>query len=745
MYTYSPSAFQSLPLKAGAAWSELSMGVAVTGGTCVQATPPDASTPAALYIVGGRTNSTDGYSGLQRYTFADGKWETIQPSTAVTQNRIYHNSVYLNESASILVYAGNQDENMIPSSQTFTISTLPPYNVLAYESIAPPAVAPLLMPWSESKAVMIGGSDTNTKVMIFSPAKGWEDSGSSLAEPLAKNITAIKAVVQNGNDGSKNLYTFDMSVSPNTVNRTILVDADGNPVTGATPILSRSLDDRNLYESSFESNAQLEKRGNLTLNNWPPYNSSLVSTHVRSEYAMAKDQSGLVVIAGGSDEDVLCMFAARDNCWLNATQKLTARTQQDVVGLGGSTTSTSTGSATTTTATQTPTSTGATDSSAKGRAETVKILAAVLGSVIGVALLLLIILLLLRWRRNRRRFIDAGHQRRASGLEEKNPMDFQDRGISYSDSIPAFQSHRQHESQGSFSSMAILMGKVGNGHKRGMMGRGNGSNASDSSSTFNKKYKTAISNPIPQSAPAPFIGMPRDEKGVSFAPAAATAAAAAPTPRPRASGTARRGSTRRSSGWNRYWSGGSAMNILGFGSRRTTGYSDHTDRTSTSQYSDSGVRPHISQPSAVVPPLNLGGPPRLSRVASNSPTIAAHNHSSFPLKEGMAGKIERPSSAISDASSYDDHRDAFSSGVPESVRDESSWTPFGASGWASGAPSVAYTESNYDSSTHPRNTTNDYNSRHDPMPNFPAVPDGRKQGQPTTDMSWLNLGAGDRR
>lgn len=183
------------------------------------------------------------------------------------------------------------------------------------------------------------------------------------------------------------------------------------------------------------------------------------------------------------------------------------------------------------------------------------------------------------------------------------------------------------------------------------------------------------------------------------------------------------------------------MNILGFGSKRTTGYSDRTDRTSTSQYSDSGAggRPHVSQPSAIVPPLNLGGPPRMSRVTSNSPTIAGHN-SNFPLKEGMAGKIERPSSAISDASSYDDRRDAFSSGVPESVRDENSWTPFGSNGWASGVPSAAYTESNYDN----RTTINDY-SRREPMPNFPAVPASRKQNQPTTDMSWLNLGSGDRR
>jgi hypothetical protein len=744
LYTFSASAFQSLPLTRGAKWSKLSMGVPVTGASCVQATPQNSSSPASLYIVGGATVSNDGsYSGLQRYSFEDGKWETIKPSTAVTLNRVYHNAVYLNESASILVYAGSQDGNKVPSSQTFTISTLPPYNVLAYESIAPPAVAPLLMQWTESKAVMIGGGSTNTKVMVFSPDGGWVDSGATLEQPLEKNITAVTAVVQDGNDGSKNLYTFDMSVSPNTVNRTVLVDADGNPVVGAKPIISRSLERRNVLDSTQENVNQFVKRDSLTLTNWPEYNNTLAPKATRTSYSIAKDQSGLVVMSGGSDDDILCMFKARDNCWVNATEKLSSKPVQNILGTTSSTPTTSLLSSTTPSQTASGTATATNDPSAAGKAETLKILGAVLGSVVGVALILVIVLLILRCKRNRRRFIEAGHQRRASGLEgEKNPMDFQDRGMDYPDHLNGFQSHsRQQESQGSFSSMAILMGRVGNGNKRGMLGRGNGSNGSDASSVFNKKYKTAISNPIPQSAPAPYIGMStRDEKGVSFAPAIA-AAALAPAARPRASAAARRGSTRRSSGWNRYWSGGSAMNILGFGSRRTTGYSDHTD--TNSQYSERDTRTQVSQPSAVVPPLNLGGPPRLSRVASNSPTISGHN-TSFPLREGMAGKIERPGSAVSDASSYDDRRDAFSSGVPESIRDENSWTPFGSNDWQSGAPSVAYTESNYDTSTLPRH--GQITSQHAPMPKFPTPPaDRHKQGQPSSDMSWLNLGAGDRR
>src|SRR5450756_916305 len=73
LYTYTSEAFQSLPMQKEATWSELPMGVAVTGGVCVKSTPKNNTDAAALYIVGGTSNSTD-YPGLQRFTFADGTW-----------------------------------------------------------------------------------------------------------------------------------------------------------------------------------------------------------------------------------------------------------------------------------------------------------------------------------------------------------------------------------------------------------------------------------------------------------------------------------------------------------------------------------------------------------------------------------------------------------------------------------------------------------------------------------------------
>lgn len=740
LYTYSALAFQSLPLVQGAQWSQLPMGQAVSGAACVKATPIDDKSPAALYIVGGTTNSTHDYKGFQRYVFSSGQWEKLTPSTAVTQNRLNHNAVYLNTSSSILVYAGSQDGTTMLSSQTFTISTIAPYTVIAYESIAPPAISPLLMQWSESKAVMLGGSDDNKKVMIFSPSTAWVDSNITLADSL-KDPKAVKAVILSGDDGSKNLFTFDVTVSPNQVNRTVIMDANGNPVSNAHPIVSRSLPEDLRYDGLEESGAKTVKRDNLTLVTWPAYNATLAPTSTRNGYSIALDQSGLVVICGGNTDDVLCMFKARDNCWVNATAALVKSSAQSTASGVPAATTTASSSA------QTPSESaaaGSTDTTSTNSSPTPKFLGAVIGSIVGLVIVIFAVFLLLRWRQNRRRYAEAGHQRRASGIppSEKDPMDFADRGLNFGNRANGYHGHGQQESQGSFSSVAILMGNVGQSQKRGVLGRRNGSNGSDSSSTFNKKYKTAISKPILQNSFGPSASFSRGEQDVSFgreAPSPAPAPASASTMKPRGSGTARRGSTRRSSGWNRYWSGGSALNILGLGSRRTTGYSSASDRASGSQYSDAGLpttMTHASQVSTMPPPLNLDRPAgRMSRVASNSPTIG-HASSEFPLKEGMTGHIERQGS-VSSVSSYNDHRDTVSTGVPASVHRET-WTPVAGSGWGKGGeiPNLAYSESNF-TTILPRGRPADSSAQ-------TASSDRHPQIQHTSDMSWLNLGAGER-
>lgn len=717
----------------------------------MQATPQNDTTPAALYIVGGTANSTDAYTGLQRYKFLQGEWETLSPTSAVGENRLFHNALYLNDSASILMYGGTQDDSSEPSSQTFTISTMPPYDVLAYESIAPPVISPLLLPWNSGQAVMLGGSDTNTKVMVFGPDTAWIDSGTTLAEPLSSD-SGTKAVTIIADDGSKHLYTFDMTTSPNTVNRTVLVDGSGNPVSESRAIQSRSVGEALLGKWRGK-----HRRDGLTAANWPAYNGTLAPSATRDGYSLAMNGSGLVVISGGSSADVLCMFNADKNSWVNATAVLTDPSERHSLmdPASGTTSSSSTSSSASTPISTISQAASASDNDAASKALTLKILGIVLGTIAGIAFVVILVLALLRWRRRKQLFDEAGHQRRASGVPgdgEKDPVEFSD--LSPRSNIPR---HGQQESQSSFSSMAILMGKVNTPH-RGMLGRRHGSNGSAASSAFNKKYKTAISNPIPQDTldSRETFG---DEKSPSFTVgpvAAAIATAPAPTsaavPRPRSSANARRGSTRRSSGWNRYWSGGSALNILGFGgSKRGSG----SDRNSGSQYSEAEApassmhNPVVMAQPALPPALRLSPPPPvqglLQRVASGSPTIS-HSEIDFPLQEGMTGQIERQPS-VSSVSTYDGRRDAFSSGIPESVADHESWTPIGGiQHW--GVPqngrvsSMAYSESNYAGSisgNQPHNSTAQDFSR----PSGPHPLQTQQRAQNPSDLSWLNLGGSD--
>lgn len=685
------------------------MGVSVTGGVCVHATPLNDSSPAALYIVGGNANSTqNNYQGLQRYLFQDRSWESISLPQSITQNRLYHDAIYLNTSSSILMYAGTQDGSRQPTSHTFTISTLPPYQVLAFDSVAPPAISPLLLAWSDDQAAMIGGTDTNSKVMLFSPSSSWEDSLSSLDAPLKNNGT-VSAIVVTGDDGSKNLYTFDMTVSPNQVNRTVLVDENGSPVRNSrTNTARRSSESRNLA-----------KRARLTVAEWPAYNGTLVPNTTRTGYSVAQDSSDLVVFSGGNDDDVLCMFNARENSWEDATALLTrAETPTD-------------GTPSVSTTPQTPSQSDAAASAGSSSPFNYTVLGIVIGSVVGLALAILAVLLCIRRRRNQRAFAEAGHQRRASGVPiEKDPMDFADRGISF-DTSNRYQRHAPSRSEASFSSMAILMGKVKSSQPQSINGRrngSNGSNASDSSSTFNNNYKKAISKPIPQVRPVSPQAFMRNER-----PAVLGASSTAREQKAPGSVANQQGETRRSSGWNRYWSGGSALNVLGFGNKRTT-YGSQSDRDSV--YSDTGLPTTATQASAMVPPLSLGIPQgRMSQVPSGSPTIA-HQARGFQLELEMKGEIGR-SNSMSSVSSYGDPRDPYSNDMTARMKEEQAWS---GNGWnANRVPSSVYTESNYAQT--PQRTTMVEDTDSNAASKFPN-PAQHQTNQQSSDMSWLNLGNG---
>jgi len=96
-----------------------------------------------------------------------------------------------------------------------------------------------------------------------------------------------------------------MTVQPTSVNRTILIDENGNPVTDSAPV--KANDVRIASNTTQNSHALLDdrslvRRGNLTIANWPMYNDSLAPLSTRENFAVARDQSGMTVITGGNQE-----------------------------------------------------------------------------------------------------------------------------------------------------------------------------------------------------------------------------------------------------------------------------------------------------------------------------------------------------------------------------------------------------------------------------------------------------------
>ncbi|KAI1202207.1 hypothetical protein F5X97DRAFT_255306 [Nemania serpens] len=726
LYSYSSAGFQSLRLGEGAVWKKLPGGESVHGGVCVGSTPKNPST-AALFIVGGKSSQAD-YPGLQKFTYSTGKWETITPKATVTKDRVYHSATYLNSTESLLVYAGSKDGSSRLSQETFTISTLEPYDVFAFDSqISPPGVAPILLPWSETQAALVGGNSWNTQVMLFDTTVivngtpgSWINSSITLAEPLPKNTTAVKAAIIRADDGSKHLYTFDLTTSPNTVNRTVLIDANGAPVVSSAPVKPAVTARKENGNDETHVNG-----GELLANHWPPYNSTFAPKSTRTEYSVATDPNGLVVMSGGNDDDVLCMFNAKANTWEDATAILGTESfsiQSTPSAISTSTISTSTQSTASTSGATSAALTTSTPSAAavpthsRSALPPTTVLGIALGSIFGVAFILGLILLLFKQRQRRQSFIETGHARRASGIPDK---DF------FQDSAQAsggyFKGHNQQDSQSSFTSMAIFGGKT---HKPAILRKGSSDTKRISSgSMFSKDIKHTISRPQPQMSTRPAFAA-QSEK----IPMPAESAQPIPRLRPVADPDS---TTRRSSGWNRYWSGGSAS-IMGFGSasksRPGTEVSDESSR-----YSD--VRRTLD--SATVAPLQVSvdGRPSFHHVNSGSPTVS---HFDPKIREGLSGRIERPVSAVSSISSS-----GYSSGIPPSVHE--AWDPtMPQKPWGSDrAPSSAYSNSIISEGLYPTGLGV-------PTANQPSTTVGVSR-QPqlavasmSNDMSWLNLGDNDK-
>lgn len=722
LYTYTSEAFQSLRLEEGAEWKELSMGEGVTGATCVGTTPPNPDN-AGFFVIGG----TGGTTGLQKYTYSTGEWTTITPGDAITQNRQGHSTAYIPALDSILVYAGSKDGADIPGMETFTIKAYEPYEVLSHASTAPAAVKPILLPWPPADAFMVGA---DASIYWFKPDTSWRRSGASLAEAVP-DTTSVKGALIQGEDNSQNLLLFNLGASPNEVTRLLIQDANGTPVLNSAPITERDISER-----SWVGKRQ-------TQDDWPEYNSTFAPDSTRSNFALAQGNDGLVVMVGGGDaQEPLVMFDALDNTWMNSTDYFsvkdsdatsetstsrvtstsTSTSSSSSTSISSTTTTLPTTSATTTATTEATTTADPSDQNADDDGlSSSTILGITLGSIFAFLLILALALWLLRRRKLNQEKTAAAQSGRDDGMtpSEKGPRTLNPiAGIQIPSSPGHFRGHRPQGSQDSFSSMAILMGKV-NQQKAGAGRKESSDVARKSSSSFHKQFKSNISKPIPRDDSYPIL-QGRDDDGNAFNPTVA-----APR-RPTNGQSDPQDGTRRSSGWNKYWSGGSALQVLGFGNKRATVASEQS-----SHYSQSSVHnPRATQDSATVPPLQFEGRANVNRVNSGSPVVTGFP-SKVPFGEGVAGKIERPHSRASSG---------YSSGIPESVND--GWDPTDSdSAWGTNrAPSSAYASSFAFGSAPPPSVPSTR-----PPPSGVSTQPQLAMAAQSSDMSWLNLGDQSRR
>jgi len=483
LYVFSSNSFQSLPLKENATWSSLPMGQAVTGPSCLRAVPGGDESQAAMYVIGG-TSSNTGYQGLQRYTFSTQKWESITPASLDMQDRTDHSVAYLNDTQSILVYAGSRPDSYSElSSQTFVISTNSPYNVRSFTSKAPPANSPILLPWTSNTAVMVGGSTTNRQVWTFDPNNGgWNQTETTLSATIR---SGVKGTIVAGSDGSKVLEAYDMTVSPNVVSQFVLSGAGGS--TSGTG-------------QAIDTSSKSKKRS-LSLSDWPPYNATNAPTATRSDYAVAQGSNGMTVVSGGNAGTPINIFSESENEWIDNGLFFQGKSNQNQIPLvtPSSTTKPSATASSTSSSSAAPTGATLLDNQSS-RHHMLKVLGITLGVLCGIAALFIIVLLFLRWRKQKKR-------RQTTYINEKSDrMSFQDRGASFMkeagvsavdlSKIPP--NHRFMEQNSSHNSFAIMAGKFGKRNSKNVSPKMNNANRGSTESTRQlvKPKKSDISKPV---------------------------------------------------------------------------------------------------------------------------------------------------------------------------------------------------------------------------------------------------------
>ena len=477
LYTYQPDAFQSLDLKEGGEWTQLPMGVSTAGSACVQGSVDD---QAAFIVVGGSTNQQE-YKGLQHFSFESNAWISDSPADGVSTNRQNHGAAFLQHTSQILTYGGSQDGYTGPSSQTFVISTKSPYATEAFSSTAPPVIDPLVLPFNNTHALMLGGDTSNTALYTFSPDDGWHKLDVSLDTGL-KDCNKTQATILSSDDGSKLLEIFDMSSTPNQVSSLLLQNVT-NPSNH-----KRS----GSYLSSPHHPTKRRKR-DTSLVDRPAYNNTLAPQDSRNGFSIASDpKTGLMVATGGNSQAPLAMFNETSNQWIDPNQFF-----------GDEPTPTPTPSLSSSSASYSPTAAPSATAKA-GHAvqdKSLKILGGVLGGVLGSVVLLVIVLLLLRrCRKRRERRQEQAKQEHPIGSKEE--MDFTDIGADFMKEAgrSAPQSNHERSKSDSSAKYNARSGAASSQSKRALL-HAKGDSADSGKSFWSRGTKSPEKSPPQISAP----------------------------------------------------------------------------------------------------------------------------------------------------------------------------------------------------------------------------------------------------
>ncbi|EWC48448.1 hypothetical protein DRE_02217 [Drechslerella stenobrocha 248] len=545
LYAYTEKGFFKLPLSSGGNWTEVKGNQVITKRpVCVHM--GHGTGDESLYVVGGEVSPSEEkknptYNGLQKYSFAQKKWE-IKPLQDQTMfNLTHHGAGCLTASNEIFTYGGNWfSGDYTPTSMAFRINVGSGEVVSLPTGAAPPLAFPIVQALDASTVIVAGG-EGNTQIFSYSTSIGWKDFPNGLSVPL-RHDSASGAVVH-GDDGSKMFLTFDFSKSP--------VDVELVPLFNAT--------------SPAAAVPKINPRAHeLTSANWPNYNATRAPKDTRTDFAIAANNQYVVITGGGPVDDPLCIFNYQEGSWVNAAAlfsqrrlggDLTATMDSDPTStastLSRSRTSTATSSAlSTSSADMTVLSTGASSTSEPNNAESApgtqssaaaaatessgiktstQLLFIILGVVLLVALILGTAYMVLRCKRKKMKAAGNGEKPAdslARGGRRDSGMSFKDRGASF-----------MKEAGGSKANMF-----GGGGKSRSIRGR-----------SLKEDLEFANVGDLP--------------RGATIGPALGTTLEMQPA--------------HRGSGWSRYFSGNSTTNLV----QNDAGLHRNTSNASRSSYS----------------------------------------------------------------------------------------------------------------------------------------------------------------